>query len=58
LYRQLLEIAIAHEQADWEHATALLSRTGMGEEQVSAAYVSAVEWSTALRRNVRVPAAH
>jgi len=58
LYRQLLEIAIAHEQADWEHVTALLSRAGLGEEQVSAAYISAVEWSTALRRNVLVPADH
>jgi EAL and modified HD-GYP domain-containing signal transduction protein len=57
LYWQLLELAIAHERADWEKVSALVSETGMNEEQVSALYVSAVDWSTALRRTVRAPVA-
>jgi len=57
LYWQLLELATAHERADWEKVSALVSETGMKEDQVSALYVSAVDWSTALRRNVRVPVA-
>jgi c-di-GMP-related signal transduction protein len=57
LYWQLLELAIAHERADWEKVSALASKTGMKEDQVSALYLTAVDWSTALRRNVRVPVA-
>ncbi len=57
LYWQLLELAIAHERADWENVTSLVSETGMKEEKVSTLYISAVDWSTALRRNVRVPVA-
>jgi EAL and modified HD-GYP domain-containing signal transduction protein len=55
LYWQLLELAIAHERADWEKVSALVSETGMKEEQVSAMYVSAVDWSTALRTTVHAP---
>jgi c-di-GMP-related signal transduction protein len=55
LYWQLLELAIAHERADWEKVSALVSDTGMKEEQVSAMYVSAVDWSTALRSTVHSP---
>jgi c-di-GMP-related signal transduction protein len=58
MYWQLLELATAHERADWEEVSVLASKTGMNEEQVSAVYVSAVDWSTALRRNVHVPAAN
>lgn len=57
LYRQLLEIAIAHERAEWEKATVLVAGTGMNEEQVSALYISAVNWSTALRQSIAAPAA-
>ncbi|MGA7791791.1 MAG: HDOD domain-containing protein [Candidatus Acidiferrales bacterium] len=57
LYWQLLELAIAHERADWERVSVLVSETGMKEEKVSTLYISAVDWSTALRRNVRVPVA-
>jgi c-di-GMP-related signal transduction protein len=56
LYWRLLELALAHEQADWEKAAALLSGTGMKEDRVSELYVAAVDWSTALRSNVRAPA--
>jgi c-di-GMP-related signal transduction protein len=52
LYWQLLEIAMAHERADWEKVSALVSETGMNEENVSSLYVSAVDWSTDLRRSV------
>ena len=57
LYWQLLEIAIAHERADWERVSALVSETGMDEEKVSSLYVSAVDWSTDLRRNIAAPVA-
>jgi len=57
LYWLLLEIAIAHERADWEKVSMLVRETRMKEEQVTALYVSAIDWSTALRRTVRVPVA-
>jgi c-di-GMP-related signal transduction protein len=57
LYWQLLELATAHERADWDKVSVLVSEIGMEEEQVSRLYISAVDWSTALRRNVRVPVA-
>jgi c-di-GMP-related signal transduction protein len=57
LYWQLLEIAIAHERADWEEVGVLISGMKMKEEQVSALYLSAVNWSMELRRAVRVPVA-
>ena len=57
LYRQLLEIAIAHERAEWEKVSVLVAGTGMNEEQVSALYISAVDWSTALRQSITVPVA-
>jgi EAL and modified HD-GYP domain-containing signal transduction protein len=57
LYWQLLELATAHERADWEKVSVLVSATGMNEEQVSRLYISAVDWSTALRHSVRVPVA-
>lgn len=57
LYWQLLEIAIAHEFADWEKVSALVSEIGMEEEKVSSLYISAVDWSTALRRSITAPVA-
>jgi c-di-GMP-related signal transduction protein len=57
LYWQLLEIATAHERGDWPKITLATSAIGMNEEQVSALYISAVDWSTALRGAVHVPAA-
>src|SRR5579863_9627109 len=49
---RLLEIATAHERAEWEKASVLVSETGMNEEKVSSLYISAVDWSTALRHSV------
>jgi c-di-GMP-related signal transduction protein len=57
LYWQLLEIAIAHERADWEKVGVLVSETGMNEEEASSLYVSAVDWSTDLRREIAAPVA-
>jgi c-di-GMP-related signal transduction protein len=57
LYWQLLEITIAHEQADWAKVSQLVSAIGMNEEHVSALYVSAVDWCTALRQSFLVPSA-
>jgi len=57
LYWQLLEIATAHESADWETVSELAAQTGMNEERISSLYVAAVDWSTALRRSVHVPVA-
>lgn len=57
LYWQLLEVATAHERADWEKVSELVSDTRMKEEQVSALYISAVDWSTALRRSIAAPIA-
>jgi EAL and modified HD-GYP domain-containing signal transduction protein len=53
LYRKVLEIAIAHERADWEKVTLLASELKIQEEKVSVIYIAAVEWSTALRRSAR-----
>jgi EAL and modified HD-GYP domain-containing signal transduction protein len=57
LYWQLLEITTAHEQADWQKVSELVSALGLNEEKVSALYVSAVDWCTALRQSAFVPAA-
>jgi c-di-GMP-related signal transduction protein len=57
LYRNLLDIAIAHETADWKKINALVEIMGIRKEHVPALYVSAVDWSSALRRGVRDPVA-
>jgi EAL and modified HD-GYP domain-containing signal transduction protein len=53
LYRNLLDMAIAHETADWEKINKLAEAMGIKKEQVPALYVSALEWSSALRHGVR-----
>jgi EAL and modified HD-GYP domain-containing signal transduction protein len=57
LYWQLLEITIAHEQADWAKVSQLALAMRMNEERVSSLYLSAVDWCTALRQSIFVPAA-
>jgi len=54
LYWDLLQIAIAHERADWETITALASRMGIKEDQIPEIYISAVDWASALRRHAFV----
>ncbi|HLJ15900.1 MAG TPA: HDOD domain-containing protein [Bryobacteraceae bacterium] len=55
LYWRVLEMAIAHERADWEAVSRLASGLHIKDEKVSALYLAAVEWSTALRSGSRVP---
>jgi c-di-GMP-related signal transduction protein len=57
LYWNLLEIATAHERADWEAISALAIRLGIREDQIPEIYVSAVDWASALRRGVRTSVA-
>jgi len=57
LYRNLLDMAIAHETADWEKINNLAETMGIKKEQVPVLYVSALEWSSALRHGVRDPVA-
>jgi EAL and modified HD-GYP domain-containing signal transduction protein len=57
LYRDMLEMAVAHERADWERVAALAQRLGIRESRIPEIYVSAVDWASALRRGVRVPVA-
>lgn len=52
LYRNLLDIAVAYESADWEKVNTLVEVMGIGKEQVPALYVSALDWSSALRRGI------
>jgi c-di-GMP phosphodiesterase len=57
LYWQLLEISTAHERADWKKVGVLVSEAGMNEKRVSSMYISAVDWSTELRRSITAPVA-
>jgi c-di-GMP-related signal transduction protein len=57
VYWKLLEIAIAHEQADWNRVGAAARELRMSEERISETYVEAVDWSTALGRTVQAPVA-
>ena len=57
LYRSLLDIAIAHERADWERVSAEVGFLGLDPNKIPEIYVAAVDWSTALRRGVRTPVA-
>jgi EAL and modified HD-GYP domain-containing signal transduction protein len=53
LYRHVLDIAIAHERADWEKINALVSKLKLDEGKIPPLYLAAVDWSTALRSGVR-----
>ena len=57
VYCGLLEIAVAHERADWDKVSSLARETRISEEQISAMYVEAVDWSAALGRTVQAPVA-
>jgi c-di-GMP-related signal transduction protein len=54
LYWNLLEIATAHECADWQAISALAMRLEIREDQIPEIYVSAVDWASALRRDASV----
>jgi EAL and modified HD-GYP domain-containing signal transduction protein len=53
VYREILDVAIALELADWEKVSGLASSLGILEEEIPALHASAVEWSTAQRRGVQ-----
>jgi len=57
LYRDMLDMAIAHERADWETVAALAVRLGIKESRIPEIFVSAVNWASALRRGAQVPVA-
>jgi c-di-GMP-related signal transduction protein len=52
LYRNLLDLAIAHETADWEKVTGLLDLLKIPKEMVPMLYVSALNWSSALHHGI------
>lgn len=52
-YRDLLDLAKALERADWEKVSTLASVLRIKEAKISELYISAVEWSNALRRETR-----
>jgi c-di-GMP phosphodiesterase len=54
LHWNLLEIATAHERADWQAISALAVTLGIKEDQIPEIYVSAVDWASALRRDASV----
>jgi c-di-GMP-related signal transduction protein len=56
LYNDMLDMATAHERADWEEISALAPRLGIHEVQLPAIYLDAVDWASALRRGVQVSA--
>jgi EAL and modified HD-GYP domain-containing signal transduction protein len=55
LYRNMLDITIAHELADWKKISALAARLGIEESAIPEIYVSAVHWAFALHRGGRLP---
>jgi c-di-GMP-related signal transduction protein len=57
VYRNILDVAIALERADWEKVSALAASLGILEDRIPPLYASAVDWSTALRRGARSPVA-
>jgi len=57
LYRDVLDLAIALERADWEAISSLAPRLGIKEDQIPAIYFSAVDWASALRSGIRVSVA-
>jgi c-di-GMP-related signal transduction protein len=54
LYRNVLDMAIALERADWETISALAAQLQIKEDEISEVYLSAVDWASALRRGVSV----
>ena len=51
-YRNLLDVAIAHETGDWNAVNTLLEVVGISKELVPSLYVSALGWSSALHRGL------
>jgi c-di-GMP-related signal transduction protein len=54
LYKDMLDLATAHERADWETISLLAPRLGLNEDQIPEIYFSAVDWASALRRGAPI----
>ena len=54
LYRDMLDLATAHERADWEAISLLAPRLGLNEDQLPEIYFSAVDWASSLRRGAPI----
>ncbi len=54
-YWDVLNVAIAVENADWEKINALEATLGVPEERLSPLYFSAVDWAGELRRGIHAP---
>ena len=52
-YRDVIDLAIALERAEWEQIRALVPVLNVKEENIFELYASAVEWSTTLRSEAR-----
>jgi c-di-GMP-related signal transduction protein len=55
VYRDLLEITIAHERADWAKIATLGTSLGIQDGQIPPLYASAVDWASALRLGLSEP---
>ncbi len=55
-YRNVLELVIALERGDWDRISDLAVLLKVREERISELYLSAVEWSNALRSQIQEPA--
>src|SRR5262249_9469849 len=51
-YRDVLELAIAQERADWTSLGEIVKKLHIDERNLPELYISAVEWGTALREGV------
>jgi c-di-GMP-related signal transduction protein len=54
VYSEVLDLTISQERGDWDKLSSVASHLKMEEERIPDLYVSAVEWATALRQNMRV----
>ena len=55
LYKDMLDLATAHERADWDAISRLAPRLGVKEDQIPELYFAAVDWASALRRGTPIP---
>src|SRR5579872_2349786 len=54
LYRDMLDLATAHESADWKAISCLALRLGVKEDQIPDIYFSAVDWASQVRRGAPI----
>jgi c-di-GMP-related signal transduction protein len=54
VYRDILEMATAHECADWDAVSGLAARLGVKEDQIPEIYFSALDWVSSLRHTAPI----